>query len=72
MSGDLFLYADEAVDHLVPALDRARQVRDIGLAADSGDSLSPGQAVITRQTISKAIEDCQNAITALLATRGEL
>jgi excinuclease UvrABC helicase subunit UvrB len=72
MTDEMFLYADEAVDYLAAALDKARQAREIALVHERGGHIGPETVKNTRRVIHNAIEDCQNAVTALQAARGEL
>jgi hypothetical protein len=72
MNDDLFLYADEAVDHIEEALRRATEIREASKEEGPfSQSVKRARVVSQRNSIHHAITSCNDAITALLAAREE-
>jgi hypothetical protein len=72
LDDQLFLFADEAVDHLTTALAKAKMVREIGRDRAQGKYLDLVQRKSARVLIHDLVTNCEDAKTAVQAARNEL
>jgi hypothetical protein len=68
----LFLFADEAVDHLITALAKAKMVRETGRDIAQGKHLDQEARKRARALIHDLVTNTEDAKTAAQAARNEL